>query len=102
VTRFAQHSRLRAREGKRDALVAKFLEVGEVQRDNAACELMIVSTSPEDDDVVFLTEVWTSADEHERARESQEVQAWAAGMPELVAGPPEITPLVVEGGKGLV
>ena len=60
-----------------------------------------MSSSPGDDDVVFLTEVWTSAEEHERARHSQEVEAWAADMPSLVAGPPETTPLVVAGGKGL-
>ena len=72
-----------------------------MQRDNPACQLMLVSSSPDEDDVVFLTEVWTSAEEHERARQSSEVQAWAAEMPSLVAGPPEITPLVIEGGKGL-
>lgn len=69
-----------------------------MQRDNPACQLMLVSTSPEEDDVVFLTEVWTSAEEHERARQSSEVQAWAADMPSLVAGTPETTPLVIEGG----
>ena len=72
-----------------------------MQRDNPACELMMVSSSPEEDDVVFLTEVWTSAEEHERTRQSPEVQAWAAEMPSLVAGPPETTPLIVEGGTGL-
>ena len=72
-----------------------------MQRDNPACQLMLVSSSPEGDDVVFLTEVWTSGEEHERARQSSEVQAWAAQMPSLVAGPPESTPLVVEGGTGL-
>jgi quinol monooxygenase YgiN len=92
---------LRARSGKRDELVAKFLEVADIQRDNSACELMIVSSSPEEDDVVFLTEVWTSPEEHERARQSSEVQTWAADMPSLVAGPPDITPLVVHGGKDL-
>jgi quinol monooxygenase YgiN len=92
---------LRARAGKRDELVAKFLEVADMQRDNPACQLMLVSSSPEEDDVVFLTEVWTSAEEHERARHSSEVQAWAAQMPSLVAGPPKSTPLVIEGGKGL-
>jgi quinol monooxygenase YgiN len=101
VARFAQHARLRARPGKRDQLAAKFLEVADMQRGNSACELMLVSSSPEEDDVVFLTEVWTSAEEHERARQSSEVQAWAAEMPSLVAGPPEITSLAVEGGKGL-
>jgi quinol monooxygenase YgiN len=72
-----------------------------MQRDNPACELMLVSSSPAEDDVVFLTEVWTIAEEHERARQSSEVQAWAAEMPSLVAGSPETTPLLIEGGKGL-
>ena len=72
-----------------------------MQRDHPACELMIVSSSPDEDDVVFLTEVWTSAEEHERTRQSPEVQAWAADMPSLVAGPPETTPLDVRGGIGL-
>ena len=72
-----------------------------MQRDNPACQLMLVSSSPDEDDVVFLTEVWTSAEEHEGARQSSEVQAWAAQMPSLVAGPPESTRLVIEGGKGL-
>jgi quinol monooxygenase YgiN len=101
MPRFAQHSRLRARPGKRDELIAKFLEIPVMQAENPACELTIVSSSPEEDDIVFLTEVWTSAEEHERARQSSEVQAWAAEMPSLVASPPEITPLVIEGGKGL-
>jgi quinol monooxygenase YgiN len=92
---------LRARAGKRDELVAKFLEVVDMQRDNPACQLMLVSSSPEEDDVVFLTEVWSSAEEHERARQGSEVQAWAAQMPSLVAGLPESTPLVIEGGTGL-
>jgi quinol monooxygenase YgiN len=81
--------------------VAKFLEVCDMQRDNPACELMLVSSSPEEDDIVYLTEVWTSAEEHEHARQSAAVQAWAADMPSLVAGPPEVTALVIEGGKGL-
>jgi quinol monooxygenase YgiN len=101
MPRFAQHSRLRARPGKRDKLIAKFLEIPVMQADNPACELTIISSSAEEDDVVFLTEVWTSAEEHERARQSSEVEAWAADMPSLVAGPPEITALVIQGGKGL-
>ena len=101
MARFAQHTRIRARPGKREDLTAKFMEISVIQRDNPACELSIVSTSPEDDQVVFLTEVWTSAEEHERARHSPEVEAWAADMPELVDGPPDTTPLEIVGGKGL-
>jgi quinol monooxygenase YgiN len=89
MARFAQHTRIRARLGKREELIAKFTEAGELQHHNPACELTLVSASPDDPDVVFLTEVWTSAEEHERARQSPEVQAWAQGMPELVEGPPD-------------
>ena len=99
--RFAQHSRLKAAPGKREELISKFLEAAEIQRDNPACELMFVSASPGDPDVVYLTEVWTSAEEHERARTSPEIAAWAKSMPPLVAGPPVSTPLDVRGGKGL-
>ena len=62
---------------------------------------MFVSSSPEEDDVVFLTEVWSSAEDHERARDSPEVQDWAESMPSLVAGPPESSLLDPAGGKGL-
>ena len=101
ITPFAQHSAIRARPGSHEALLAKFLEVVELQRGNPACLLTLVSTSPDEDGVVLLTEVWTSAEDHERARESPEVQAWAANMPELVSGPPETTRLEIAGAKGL-
>jgi quinol monooxygenase YgiN len=93
MARFAQHSRIRAKAGKGEALAAKFVEAADMQRDNPACELTLVSVSPDEPDVVFLTEVWASEADHERARNSSEVQAWAKEMPELVDGPPEITPL---------
>jgi quinol monooxygenase YgiN len=99
--RFAQHTRIAARAGRLDELVAKFAEAADMQASNPACELTLVSTSPEDPGAVFLTEVWTSAEEHERARNSPEVQAWAAGMPELVDGPPRTTPLEVARAAGL-
>ena len=101
MARFAQHAVIRARAGEGERLLAKFLEVAEMQRDNPACELMLVSTSPDMDDAVLLTEVWTSAEEYERTRNSEQVQQWATEMPSLVAGEPEVTRLVVEGGIGV-
>ena len=71
-----------------------------MQRDNPACELMLVSSSPEEEDVVFLTEVWSSPEDHEAARQSDEVQTWAKDMPALVDGPPETTALRVRGVTG--
>jgi quinol monooxygenase YgiN len=101
VSRFAQHTRLLAAPGKRDELVAKFLESAEAQRGNPDCELMLVSAAPDSADVVYLTEVWSSEAQWEQVRSSPAVQAWAASMPALVGGPPETTALEVMGGKGV-
>jgi quinol monooxygenase YgiN len=101
MSRFAQHTRLVATPGKRDELVAKFLEAAEIQRDNPDCELMLVSTAPDSAGVVYLTEVWSSENAWERARQSPPIQAWAASMPALVGSPPDSVPLDVAGGKGI-
>lgn len=101
MSRFAQHTRLVAAPGKRDELVAKFLESAEIQRDNPNCEFMLVSTAPDSADLVYLTEVWSSEDAWEQARRSAPIQAWAVSMPALVSGPPESIALDVAGGKGL-
>ncbi len=101
TSRFAQHTRLVAVPGKRNELVAKFLEAADIQRKNADCEVMVVSTVPDSADIVYLTEVWSSKEAWESTRSSAQIQAWAASMPALVAAPPESTPLDVAGGNGL-
>lgn len=99
--RFAQHTKLVATGGNADRLASKFIESIEIQRENPACELMIVCKSPADDDVVYLTEVWSSESEWEEARSSPLVAQWAKDMPSLVAEAPQSVRLDPIGGKGL-
>jgi quinol monooxygenase YgiN len=73
----------------------------EIQQENPACELMIVSRSPVDVDVVFLTEVWTSESDWDVARSSPVIADWAKDMPSLVAETPQSVQLDPLGGKGL-
>lgn len=98
---FAQHTRLVATRGNADRLAEKFVESAEYQRANAACLLMIVCRAPAEADVVYLTEVWSSASEWERARTGPVIEEWAKEMPSLVAEPPESVRLDPVGGKGL-
>jgi quinol monooxygenase YgiN len=90
-----------AKKGRADALVAKFIEAAELQRDNPACDLMIVGRSDTEDDVVFVIEVWASEADWERARKSDEIAAWAKEMPRLVASWPKSEKFDAAGGKGL-
>jgi quinol monooxygenase YgiN len=99
---FGQHTRLLAMPGRADALVAKFVEAASLQRENRACQLMIAGKSTTEDDIVYLVEVWSSEDEWEQARTSDEIKSWAADMPGLVAAPPESLTFEPAGGKGLV
>jgi quinol monooxygenase YgiN len=101
MSRFAQHTKLVATQGNSDRLARKFIESVEMQRENPACELMIVSRSPVDDDVVFLTEVWSSESEWDSARSSPAIAEWARDMPSLVAEAPQSVRLDPVGGKGL-
>ena len=99
--RFAQHTTLVATRGNADRLASKFVESIELQRENPACELMIVCKSLADDDAVYLTEVWSSESAWEEARSSPAIAEWAKDMPSLVAEPPQSLRLDPVGGKGL-
>ncbi len=101
MERFAQHTKLIATSGNADRLASKFIESAEIQRENPACELMIVCRSAVDDDVVYLTEVWSSESEWEEARSSPIIAEWAKEMPSLVAEAPRSVRLDPVGGKGL-
>ena len=86
MSRFAQHTKIRAQPGRRDALVAKFVEAARLQSTNSDCLLTLVGSCASEPDMVTLTEVWTTEHAHGTATESLAVQAWAADMPELTAG----------------
>jgi quinol monooxygenase YgiN len=101
MARFGQETRLVAAKGRADALVDKFIEAAEIQRDNPACELMIAGKSTTEDDVVYVIEVWASEADWKRARASDEIAAWAKGMPALVASWPKSSTFDPAGGKGL-
>ena len=101
MTRFAQHTRLVSTPGNVDALVGKFLEAAEMQRENPACEAMIASRSIDDDDVVYLTEIWSSEEDWDRARRSDRIAEWAKDMPALVASAPQSVQFIPIGGKGV-
>lgn len=101
MSRFAQQTRLISTKGNADKLVAKFIEAADLQRDNEACELMLVGKSEADDDVVYVTEVWSSEFAWKQARRSKAVTAWARDIPALVAEWPASTRLTQIGGKGI-
>lgn len=53
-----------ARTDGREALVEQLLVLGELLASAPGCELFLVARSPTSPVVVWVTEVWSSADDH--------------------------------------
>ena len=101
MSRFAQTTKLSATAGNAKTLLAKFDDAAEIQKDNAACEVMIAAKSSIESNVIYLFEVWSSEEDWEAARSSPVIARWARDMPPLVSAPPESTRLDSATGKGL-
>lgn len=101
MSAFAQQTRLVSTSGDAEKLVAKFIEAAEFQRDNESCELMVAGKSDSEDDVVYVTEVWSNEAAWEKARQGAAIAEWAKGVSALVKEWPASTRLTGVGGKGV-
>ena len=81
--RFGMYAKLVAKPGQRDALVAILLRDVEALRAHG-CELYVVNLAVDDDDAVWVTEVWASKEAHRASLQLPETQqAIAEAMPLL-------------------
>jgi quinol monooxygenase YgiN/mannose-6-phosphate isomerase-like protein (cupin superfamily) len=100
MSKVGRYVKATAKPGQADALAERLLKVAEALRAVPGCELYVINRSPEDDDVVWVTEVWSSHEELDAALQAtdeeqiREVLEVAAGNFERI----DVTPL---GGVGL-
>jgi quinol monooxygenase YgiN len=96
----ALHNRLTALPGQRDRVIGILLESGKLFDDNPACLLYLVSESIVDPDVIWVTDLWTSEQEHAQALARPELKPFIAEATSLLAGRPEQIKIRPVGGKG--
>lgn len=84
----ARYVKITAKAGQGDALAAKMLEVAESLREAAGCELYVINRDPDDADVIWVTEQWSSGEQMQAALETEGARA---SIPEVMA-------LVADGG----
>jgi quinol monooxygenase YgiN len=99
-TYYGLHSHFTAQPGQGDALAEILLAAAEGLRANEACLLYLVSRSPDDPDVIWVTEAWTSKAAHDESLQSEDVKAAIQRARPLIAGiaGTELRPV---GGKGI-
>lgn len=100
MSKFGLYGKITAQLGQRDALVAGLLEAAALMQHAPGCELYIVNVSATEPDVVWVTEVWSSASAHQASVTPDEVKALIKRNMPLIAGGERIE-IVPIGGKGL-
>jgi quinol monooxygenase YgiN len=93
--------KLTALPGKRDELLASMLKAADLVTDAPGCEIYLVSTSPDETDTVWVTELWRSEADHDDSLQIEGVAELIGQVRPILAGPPQGTRLHPVGGKGL-
>lgn len=94
------HGRLPAKPGMREQLVAQLVHAAALMQSEASCRLYVVSTADADPDGVYVTEIWTSPEDHAASLKREDVRALIAETMPLIAGAPTGTRMRAAGGKG--
>jgi quinol monooxygenase YgiN len=98
---YALLNKLTAKPGERESVVDILLESGKLFDDNPACQLYLVSESADDHDVIWVADLWTDREAHEKALEAPELRPFVEKSMPLLEGMPEQIEIRPVGGKGL-
>lgn len=101
-SKYGLHGKLKAKEGKADELISILLQASKLVSSAKGCHLYIISKDKQDNNLVWVTEVWDSKEDHDTSLQNDEVRKLISkGMP-LVDGQPEGgSEFNIVGGAGL-
>jgi quinol monooxygenase YgiN len=98
---FGMQVRLTAQPGRGDELTALLIEAADALRDMTECQLYLITRPADDDDVILITEAWTSREAHDASLQGDRARAVITQAMPLIAGALEATEFRPEGGKGM-
>jgi quinol monooxygenase YgiN len=91
---------MRVRDGHREAVVDTLVSGAERLR-AIGCQVYAVCTADDDENVVWVTEVWDSKEQHDASLQLPETQAAIATVMPLLTGEFTRQELAVAGGLGV-
>lgn len=98
--KFTMFGQLKAQPGKRGELAKAMLESAETLQDMKGCIFYILNESVDEPDVLWIMELWESAEAHAASLKDEQVLAVIQRCRPLIAGGSSI-PVRPIGGKGL-
>ena len=93
-------NKLTAKPGKRDEVISILLESGKLL-DDPACQMYMVSEAADDPNVIYVTDLWTSKQRHQKALQKPELRPFVEKAMPLLEGMPEQTEIKPVGGIGI-
>jgi quinol monooxygenase YgiN len=96
---FALLNRLTAKPGQRDRVAEILVESGRLFDDNPACRLYLVAESADDPNLIWVADLWTSAEEHAEALKTPEMRPFVEECMPMLEGMPEQIRVRPVGGK---
>ena len=100
MSKFGLYGKITTHPGQRDALVAVLLDAAALMQHVSGCELYVVNVSPTEPEVIWVTEVWSSAEAHQASLTLEGIKETIKRGRPLIAGGERIE-IVPIGGKGL-
>jgi len=100
--KYGLHGKLKATEGNGDKLATILLGAAKLVSTATGCHLYIVSKSKDEEDTVWVTEVWDSKEDHDNSLKQDRVRELISqAMPILDGRPEKGLELEVLGGAGI-
>ena len=99
--KYAYFGSFRAKEGKRDTVAKLWKEAAIQLKKNADCLEYIISTSDEDSNTVWLWQVWTSREAHDKSIQEEYAQNIIRKATPFIESYGKHLDLIIVGGKGI-
>lgn len=98
---YGLHGRITAYTGQREALLSALLRGAEILGDLEGCYAYIVSRATDDEDSVWVTEVWWSQADHQASLAHEAIRTLITEARPLIAGMSDRIEFEPVGGKGV-
>jgi quinol monooxygenase YgiN len=89
VKKYGLHGKLKAVKGKGDALAEILVQASAMVSHAKGCHLYLVSREPQDEESIWITEVWDSKEDHDQSLHMEGVRELISKAIPLLDGQPE-------------
>ena len=102
MDKYLYHTSLIATKGNGDKLASILLEASKLVPKVKGCNLYIISKDKNQNDIIWVTEIWDSKEEHDNSLKTEGVRELIfSAMPILDGLPEKGQELEIKGGTGI-